>query len=167
MRYIGERFVRTNRSLFFETRFLQLWYKRIDIMPLKSTVGRAESDDQRVELDQYGVPHLECHRTKGKLTCGLAGFFEIGGQPAAVCSSSGPNKGDHRMPKKWPILVPMPTDVRVMSGDATLELGGQAVAHRGSQVKVPDVTQPVKSEVLKTENDWFLVNGSPVICGSK
>lgn len=129
---------------------------------MKDTVD--SSSDLRVELvPPNAAPVLSAHKTKANLTKGLGQLLVVEGFKAAVTGSSGPNRGEHSTPKVGNVLIPLPKDVSVETGDSILEIDGQAIATMKSMVKVPDVVQPLKQGVLTSASDLVEVNGQVAI----
>jgi uncharacterized Zn-binding protein involved in type VI secretion len=124
------------------------------------------SNDTRVELDAQGKPLPVSHQTKARMTSGVAGWFRIGGQGAAVVGSSGQNTGEHEKPKVGQVLLPLSTRVTIRSGEPWFLVDGKPIATTESKAQVPDVKQPLKSGVIQTDNDFLFVEGSPPLRGS-
>ncbi len=126
---------------------------------------QAKTQDTRIELTPNGSPLMVPHKTEAPLTEGLAGWFRIGGKPAAMKGSSGQNKGDHDRPNAGQKLVELPTEVRVLAGETGFRVGGKPIATTRSRVKVPCVLRPVRTDGLQTGQSFFRVNQKPAIRG--
>jgi hypothetical protein len=123
------------------------------------------STEIRMEFTPTGTSIFVPHRTRAVLTRGLCPVVAVGGAPVARVGSSGPNDAEHGKPKVGQALAPLSETCVLRSGCDWFLVEGAAIGLLGSRVRVPDALMDVKNHVLQTDNNWFFVNGEPVVRG--
>jgi uncharacterized Zn-binding protein involved in type VI secretion len=127
--------------------------------------GVKSSGDIRSEIPKGQSAIPVPHSSEGPLTEGLADFFFVDGRPAALEGSTGKNQGDHDSPKVGDTLVKTDTRMRIVRGCPLMTIGGKPVATTASLVAVPCLMKPISDGRLETGNDFFFVDGKPLVRG--